>query len=162
MKKAFLVVLTLAVVAVPAALADKPANPGTSNKPANPGTSNKGVKTVTAKLKGANGMRASVVIRLNASTDTVCWSFSSFNSLKQNGKAADAAHIHVTGNTAPFIPLGGTGANFKRRGCTTNHDWSTPIDQVIANASPGYTVNVHEAGGAVLISGALKKGAPAS
>jgi hypothetical protein len=138
----------VALLAAPAARAGKPSSPGTSNS--------KGVKTFTAKLRGENGMRGNVVIRLNASKKTVCWAFSN---LKLNGKKAFAAHVHTKAGGGIVIPLGAS--PMPRRGCTTNADWADEIAAVTA-APGGYYVNVHEeAGLAVLVTGVLKKGAPA-
>lgn len=149
MSKKLVVALVLALAVVPVALAGKPASPGTSNS--------QGVKTMTAKLKGANGMHGNVVVRLNASKKSVCWAFSN---LKLNGKVAYAAHIHVKAGGAVFVPLGAS--PMPRRGCTTNADWADEIAAVTA-APSSYYVNVHEeAGLAVLVTGVLKKGAPAA
>jgi hypothetical protein len=143
------IALVLALAVVPVALAGKPASPGNSNS--------QGVKTFTAKLRGANGMRGNVVVRLNASEKKVCWAFSS---LKLNGKTAFAAHIHTKAGGAVLIPLGAS--PMPRRGCTTNVDWADEIAAVIA-APANYYVNVHEQTGlAVLVTGVLKKGAPAA
>lgn len=150
--------LVAAAVIAPVGLADKPAKPGTSNS--------KGVKTFTAKLRGVDGMRGNVVIRLNASGKKVCWSFSN---LKLNGQTAHVAHVHSTpANSAVtpnvlagqiIIPLG-TAPNL-RRGCATDATWGDEIAAVIASPAAHY-VNVHKVGGDELIKGALKKGAPAA
>lgn len=143
------VLVALVLLAAPAALAGKPEKPGTSNS--------QGVKTMTAKLRGANGMRGNVVVRLNASKKSVCWAFSS---LKLNGKPAFAAHVHTKAGGGIVLPLGAS--PMPRRGCTTNADWADEIAAVIASPA-GYYVNVHEeAGLAVLVTGSLKKGAPAA
>ena len=65
MTKKIAIVLAVALVAVPSAFAAKPTNPGTSNS--------KGVKTLTAKLAGTDGMKGNLVVRLNASKNQVCW-----------------------------------------------------------------------------------------
>jgi hypothetical protein len=140
-------IAALALLVTPVALAGKPTNPGTSNS--------QGSKALTAKLAGANKMKGNLVVRLNRSTTTVCWSFSN---LKLNGKKAFAAHIHVKAGGAIFVPLGGS--PLARRGCTKNADWADEIAALIAKPAD-YYVNVHEeAGLAVLITGNLKKGAP--
>lgn len=151
--------LVAAAMVVPASLAGKPDKPGTSNS--------KGVKTFTAKLRGADGMRANFVIRLNSSEKKICWSFSS---LKLNGQAAFAGHVHTTppttGVTPPvaaygiLLPLGTTGP-MPRRGCTTNVDWADELAAVIKSPAAHY-VNVHKQDLGVLITGPLKKGAPAN
>lgn len=161
MKKFTLLVslASLALAASSAALAAKPTTP-VSN-----GT---GGKALVAKLSGANEVpatnsadRGNVVIRLNAKTLKVCWSFSALKltALGTATTAPTAAHIHVgaagvVGDVV--VPLG---ASFARRGCTTT---TKPVmDAIVANPK-GYYVNVHNASyptGA--IRGQLKKGAPA-
>ena len=161
MKKLVLLV-SLALVAAPAAFAAKPTTPTT------PGANGSGGKALVAKLSGANESpqantadRGNVVVRLNAKTLKVCWSFSSLK-LSANGALSatpTAAHIHTGtagNNGAVLVPLGAT---FARKGCTTTT--KVNIDAILANPK-GYYVNVHNAAypnGAA--RGQLKKGAPA-
>lgn len=151
--------LVAAAMVVPAGLAGKPDKPGTSNT--------KGAKAFTAKLKNATNetMRGNVVVRLNASRTEVCWSFSR---LKLAGKTAYVAHIHRMSDNVSIITLGqaSTGKAWPRRGCTktdtSGGSAGEEIAAVITNPA-GFYVNVHEeAGSAVLLTGALKKGAPAA
>ena len=155
MKKLMLFIV-LALVAVPVALAAKPPTPASN------GT---GGKALVARLTGTNaGANAAdhgnVVVRLNAKTLKVCWSYSNLK-LTPLGTASatpTASHIHtgakgVTG--AVLVPFG---ASFARSGCSTST--KAIIDAILANPS-GYYVNVHNAsypGGA--IRGQLKHGAP--
>ena len=157
--KKFMLLVALALVAVPVALAAKPTTPGSNGN---------GGKALVAKLSGANEVpstniadHGNVVIRLNAKTLKVCWSFSALK-LTALGTASTtplAAHIHAgaAGHVgAVVVPLG---VSFARRGCTTTTQLI--MDQILANPK-GYYVNVHNAsypGGA--IRGQLKKGAPA-
>ncbi len=157
--KKFMLLISLALVASPAALAAKPTTPGTNGS---------GGKALVAKLSGANEVpaantadRGHVVIRLNAKTLKVCWSFSALK-LTPLGVATatpTAAHIHsaVAGVNGPVVvPLG---SPFARKGCVAAA--KSDIDAILANPK-AYYVNVHNAsypGGA--IRGQLKKGAPA-
>ncbi len=157
--KKLVVLISLALVASPAALAGKPTTPGSN------GT---GGRALVAKLSGANEVpqantadRGHAVIRLNAKTLKVCWAFSALKLTPKDGLSATptAAHIHV----GPAGVAGGIvvplGTSFARTGCTTT---SKPVmDAILANPK-GYYVNVHNASyptGAV--RGQLKKGAPA-
>lgn len=150
--KRIALVLGAALLLTPAALADKPSEPGKQSQ-----TASQGSKAVVAKLAGADSMRGNVVVRLNASKKSVCWSFSN---LKLGTKKAFAAHIHAKAGGAIVLPLGAT--PMTRRGCSTNADWADEIAAVLAKPA-NYYVNVHEeAGLAVLVTGALKKGAPAA
>ena len=122
-----------------------------------------------AKLSGASEVpvansadRGHVVVRLNAKTLKVCWSFSALR-LTANGALATAptaAHIHVGAASvagAVVVPLGAT---YSRKGCTTAT--KVLIDAILANAK-GYYVNVHNASyPAGAVRGQLKKGAPTS
>lgn len=161
MKKCMLLVSlgSLALLASSAALAAKPTTPGAN------GT---GGKALVAKLSGASEVpaahsadRGNVVIRLNAKTLKVCWSFSALKLTALGAASATpaASHIHVGAAGvagAVVVPLG---ASFARSGCTTTT--KPVIDAIIANPK-GYYVNVHNASypnGA--IRGQLKKGAPA-
>lgn len=156
MKKLILFV-ALALVASPAALAAKPTTPGSN------GT---GGRALVAKLSGVNaqahtGDRGNVVVRLNAKTLKVCWSFSNLK-LTPNGASSatpTAAHIHVGAagvSGGIFVPLG---TAFSRKGCMTTT--KANIDAILANPK-GYYVNVHsESYPAGAIRGQLKKGAPA-
>ncbi len=158
MKKLILFV-SLALVASPAALAGKPTTPGSN------GT---GGHALVAKLSGANEVpqantadRGNVVVRLNAKTLKVCWSFSNLKLTPSGALSATpaAAHIHlgVAGTAgAVVVPLG---TSFSRKGCTTTT--KTIIDAIRANPK-GYYVNVHNASyPAGAVRGQLKKGAPA-
>lgn len=156
MKKLILFV-ALALVASPAALAAKPTTPGSN------GT---GGRALVAKLSGANaqahiGDRGNVVVRLNAKTLKVCWSFSNLKLTPKDALSATptAAHIHVgaAGTAgAVFVALG---TSFSRKGCTTTS--KANIDVILANPK-GYYVNVHNlAYPAGAVRGQLKKGAPA-
>ena len=157
--KKLLILISLTLVAAPAALAAKPTTP-TAN-----GT---GGKALVAKLSGANEVpqantadRGHAVIRLNAKTLKVCWSFSALKLTPKPGLSATptSAHIHVGVAGVPgdvVVPLG---TSFSRNGCTTAT--KAVIDAILANPK-GYYVNVHNAsypGGAV--RGQLKKAAPA-
>ncbi len=158
--KKMLFLVVLALVAVPVALAAKPTTPGSN------GT---GGKALVAKLSGANEFpvaanpadRGNVVVRLNAKTLKVCWSFSNLKLTPKDALSATptASHIHTGAkgvSGAVFVGFGGT---FTRSGCTTTT--KANIDAILANPS-GYYVNVHNAsypGGA--IRGQLKKAAPA-
>lgn len=156
MKKLMLLAV-LALVMVPVALATKPTTPGSN------GT---GGKALVAKLTGANasahvGDHGNVVVRLNAKTLKVCWSFSNLKLTPLGAASATptASHIH-TGTAgvigAVLVPFG---TSFARSGCSTTT--KAIIDAILANPG-GYYVNVHNAsypGGA--IRGQLKKGAPA-
>jgi hypothetical protein len=159
MMKKLLVAGSLALVATTAAYAGTPTTPGAN------GT---GGKALVAKLAGASEVpaanaadRGSAVIRLNAKTLKVCWSFSSLKLTAKPGlgKTPLAAHIHVgaAGATgAVVVPLG---ASYARSGCTAST--KPVIDAILANPK-GYYVNVHNASypdGAV--RGQLKKGTPA-
>src|SRR6476661_5948170 len=114
MKKLMLLAL-LACVAVPVALAAKPTTPGSN------GT---GGKALVAKLSGANaqahtGDHGNVVVRLNAKTLKVCWSFSNLKLTPLGAASATptASHIHTGAagvNGAVLVPSGGT---FARSGC---------------------------------------------
>ncbi len=158
MKKLMLLV-SLALVASPAALAAKPTTPGANGS---------GGKAVVAKLSGANEVptanradRGHAVIRLNAKTLKVCWSFSALKLTPLGAASATpaAAHIHVGAagvNGGVVVPLG---SSFARKGCVTAE--KAVIDAILANPK-GHYVNVHNAsypGGAM--RGQLKKGAPA-
>src|SRR6187402_364259 len=91
-----LLLAVLALVAVPVALAAKPTTPGSN------GT---GGKALVAKLSGANEFpvaanpadRGNVVVRLNARTLKVCWSFSNLKLSPKDGLSATptASHIHT-------------------------------------------------------------------
>ena len=155
--KKLMLLTAIALVAVPVALAAKPTTPGSN------GT---GGKALVAKLTGANatahaGDHGNVVVRLNAKTLRVCWSYSNLKLTPLGAASATptASHIHTgaAGATgAVLVPFGGT---FARSGCTTTT--KAIIDGILANPS-GYYVNVHNAsypGGA--IRGQLRKGAPA-
>lgn len=159
MKKILLVTM-VTLVAVPVALAAKPTTPGSNGN---------GGHALVAKLSGAaagahTGDHGNAVIRLNAKTLKVCWSFSAFK-LTANGTATTTptqAHIHIGGTGVAGSVLvaleTSAGAGFSRRGCTTTS--KANIDAILANPK-GYYVNVHSAsypGGA--IRGQLKKGAP--
>ena len=159
MMKKLLLVGSVALVATTAAFAGTPTTPGAN------GT---GGKALVAKLSGANEVpasnaadRGSAVIRLNAKTLKVCWSFSSLKLTARAGlgTAPAAAHIHVGAagvNGAVVVPLGAT---YARRGCTTST--KAQIDAILASPK-GFYVNVHNEsypGGAV--RGQLKKAAPA-
>lgn len=159
MKKLMLLVV-VTLVAVPVALAAKPTTPGSN------GT---GGKALVAKLSGANEFpvaanpadRGNVVVRLNAKTLKVCWSFSNLKLTPKPGLGATplAAHIHTGAKGTSGAVLVGLGASYTRSGCTTTT--KANIDAILANPS-GYYVNVHNeaySGGA--IRGQLKKGAPA-
>lgn len=156
MRKSILLVV-LALAAVPVALAAKPTAPGAN------GT---GGKALVAKLSGVSaqahaGDRGNVVVRVNAKTLKVCWSYSNLK-LTKNGDASASptvSHIHTgaTGVAGPILV--GLGDSFARRGCTTTT--SGNIAAILANPS-GYYVNVHNASyPAGAIRGQLKKGAPA-
>ena len=158
MKKLILFV-SLALVASPAAFAAKPTTPGSN------GT---GGRAIVAKLSGANEVpqantadRGNVVVRLNAKTLKVCWSFSNLKLTPKDARSATptAAHIHVgaAGTAgAVFVALG---TSFSRKGCTTTS--KANIDVILANPK-GYYVNVHNlAYPAGAVRGQLKKGAPA-
>ena len=157
MKKLMLLAV-FALVAVPVAFAAKPTTPGSNGN---------GGKALVAKLTGANaqahvGDHGNVVVRLNAKTLKVCWSYSNLKLTPLGAASATptASHIHTgaAGATgAVLVPFGAT--SFERSGCTTTT--KAIIDGILANPS-GYYVNVHNAsypGGA--IRGQLKKGAPA-
>ena len=156
--KKLMLLTALALVAVPVALAAKPTTPGSN------GT---GGKALVAKLTGANahahaGDHGNVVVRLNAKTLKVCWSYSNLKLTPLGAASATptASHIHTGAagvNGGVLVPFGAT--SFVRSGCTTTT--KAIIDGILANPS-GYYVNVHNAsypGGA--IRGQLKKGAPA-
>ncbi len=157
--KKLLILVSLALVASPAALAGKPTTPGSN------GT---GGRALVAKLSGANEVpqansadRGHAVIRLNAKTLKVCWAFSALKLTPKDGLSTTpaAAHIHVGAAGvagAIVVPLG---TSFTRRGCTTT---TKPImDAILANPK-AYYVNVHNASyPAGAVRGQLKKGAPA-
>lgn len=156
--KKLMLLTALALVAVPVALAAKPTTPGSN------GT---GGKALVAKLTGANahahaGDHGNVVVRLNAKTLKVCWSYSNLKLTPLGAVSATptASHIHTGAagvNGDVLVPFGAT--SFVRSGCTTTT--KAIIDGILANPG-GYYVNVHNAsypGGA--IRGQLKKGAPA-
>lgn len=151
--KKLMLFLVFALVAVPVALAAKPTTPGSN------GT---GGRALVAKLTGANaqahtGDHGNVVVRLNAKTLKVCWSYSNLKLTPLGAASATptASHIHTgaAGTTgAVLVPFG---ASFARSGCTTST--KETINAILANPS-GYYVNVHNAsypGGA--IRGQLKK-----
>ena len=155
--KKLMLLTALALVAVPVALAAKPTTPGTNGA---------GGKALVAKLTGANaqahaGDHGNVVVRLNAKTLKVCWSYSNLKLTPKDGLGSTPtfSHIHTGAagvNGAVLVPFGAT---FARSGCTTTS--KEIITGILANPS-GYYVNVHNAsypGGA--IRGQLKKGAPA-
>jgi hypothetical protein len=156
--KKVLVVPGAALVAALAVVAAAPA--------AAPGNG-KGVRTLVAKLSGANevpaaaaGDRGNVVVRLNAGALRVCWSFSALKLTSKDGTSTTptAAHIHVGAAGVPGAVVVPFGATFTRNGCATTT--KALIDAIVANPS-GYYVNVHNAsypGGA--IRGQLKKGSP--
>ena len=157
MKKLMLLAV-FALVAVPVAFAAKPTTPGSNGN---------GGKALVAKLTGANaqahvGDHGNVVVRLNANTLKVCWSYSNLKLTPLGAASATptASHIHTgaAGATgAVLVPFGAT--SFERSGCTTTT--KAIIDGILANPS-GYYVNVHNAsypGGA--IRGQLKHGTPA-
>jgi hypothetical protein len=156
MKKSMLVVL-LVLVAVPVALAAKPTTPGSN------GT---GGKALVAKLTGANaqahaGDHGNVVVRLNAKTLKVCWSYSNLKLTPKDGLGATPtlSHIHTGAAGVSGPVLVGFGASFARSGCTTTTKEN--ITAILANPN-GYYVNVHNASyPAGAIRGQLKKGAPA-
>lgn len=149
----------LALVASSAALAGKPTTPGSNGK---------GGKALVAKLSGANEVpaansadRGHAVVRLNAKTLKVCWSFSALKLTALGGAATapTAAHIHTGAAGATGGVVVALGDSFARRGCTTAT--KEQIEAILASPR-SYYVNVHNAsypGGAV--RGQLKKGAPA-
>lgn len=156
--------VVLVLVAVPAAFAAAPAGKG---KPTTPGSNGAGGRALVAKLSGANEVpvadsadRGNVVVRLNAKTLKICWSFSALKLTAHGGlgTAPTAAHIHLGAKGVAgsiVVPLGAT---YARKGCTTATE---PVIEAILAHANGYYVNVHNAsypGGA--IRGQLKKGAP--
>jgi hypothetical protein len=156
--KKLMLLTAFALVAVPVALAAKPTTPGSNGS---------GGKALVAKLTGANaqahvGDHGNVVVRLNAKTLKICWSYSNLKLTPLGATSAtpNASHIHtgaagVSGGV--LVPFGAT--SFERKGCTTTS--KATIDAILANPA-GYYVNVHNPsypGGA--IRGQLKKGAPA-
>ena len=104
------------------------------------------------------GDHGHVVVRLNAETLKVCWSYSNLKLTPLGAASATptASHIHTGAagvNGAVLVPFGAT--SFERKGCTTTTN--AIIDGILANPS-GYYVNVHNAsypGGA--IRGQLKE-----
>ena len=117
---------------------------------------------VTISAVHLQGDHGNVVVRLNAKTLKVCWSYSNLK-LTPLGTASatpTASHIHIgaagVSGGAILVPFGGA---FARSGCTTTA--KANIDAIVANPS-GYYVNVHNASyPAGAIRGQLKKGAPA-
>ena len=157
--RAFAGIMTIAVIAVPVASAAKP-------QPSTPPGS--GGKALVARLSGANEVppanaadRGNAVVRLNAKTLKVCWSFSAQKLTSKSGAATApvAAHIHTGAAGIAGPVLVGFGATYSRRGCVTST--AETIAAILANPK-GFYVNVHNAsypGGA--IRGQLKRGAPA-
>lgn len=157
--KKLLILVSLALVASPAALAAKPTTPGANGS---------GGRALVAKLSGASEVppansadRGHAVIRLNVKTLKVCWSFSALKLTPKAGLSATpaAAHIHLGAADvagAIVVPLGTT---FSRSGCTTT---TKPIIEAILANPKGYYVNVHNVSyPAGAVRGQLKKGAPA-
>ena len=107
------------------------------------------------------GDHGNVVVRLNAKTLKVCWSYSNLKLTPKDTPSATptVSHIHTGAAGVAGGVLVPFGATFARSGCTTAT--KEIINAILANPS-GYYVNVHNAsypGGA--IRGQLKKGAPA-
>ena len=107
--KKLMLLTAVALVAVPVALAAKPTTPGSN------GT---GGKALVAKLTGANahanaGDHGNVVVRLNAKTLKVCWSYSNLKLTPLGAASATptASHIHTGAagvNGAVLVPFGAT------------------------------------------------------
>src|SRR3954463_1602728 len=138
--KRFMLFAVLALVAVPVALAAKPTTPGSNGA---------GGKALVARLSGANaqahaGDHGNVVVRLNAKTLKVCWSYSNLKLTPMGTASATptASHIHTGAAGVSGGILVPFGATFARSGCTTTT--KANIDAILANPS-GYYVNVHNA-----------------
>jgi hypothetical protein len=130
MKKLMLLVV-VALVAVPVALAAKPTTPGSN------GT---GGKALVAKLTGSNaqahaGDHGNVVVRLNVKTLKVCWSYSNLKLTRLGSASATptASHIHTGAAGATGGVLVPFGATFARSGCTTTT--KEIINSILANPS---------------------------
>ncbi len=115
-------------------------------------TPTRGGVRLAADLTGTAGS-GTATIRLRPGQGTVCFRFTGLPA----GFSFDAAHIHRESNTGPIVvPLTSTGTT---SGCVVAGSAATAraLVREIVRDPAGFWVNLHDAGGTVILSGQLSR-----